>query len=112
MEGERVDAISRIRSGPLSDAGRLKKYMMVRKGKALLVRALRLLDEENMKVCVNIQTVFYPKYAKTSPTNEGGGAWVVNYITAGILRCVKPSTSGFLQHVIFTLCISCKERPG
>ena len=50
MEGERIEALVKIRSGPLSDAARLKKYMMVRKGKALLVRALRLLDEENIKV--------------------------------------------------------------
>ena len=45
-----MEALVKIRSGPLSDAARLKKYMMVRKGKALLVRALRLLDEENVKV--------------------------------------------------------------
>ena len=50
MEGKRIEAIGKIRSGPLSDAARLKKYMIVRKGKALLVRALRLLDEENIKV--------------------------------------------------------------
>lgn len=47
--------ISRIRSGSLADAGRLKKYIMVRKGKALLVRALRHLEEENMKVCILIR---------------------------------------------------------
>ena len=44
--------ISRIRSGSLADAAKLKKYIMVRKGKALLVRALRHLEEENMKVCI------------------------------------------------------------
>ena len=44
------DAKNLIRCGPLTDAGKLKKYMLVRKGKALLVRALRLLEEENTKV--------------------------------------------------------------
>ena len=53
MEGEKAQAVSLLRCGPLSDASKLKKYMMVRKGKALLVRALRLLDEENMKVSSN-----------------------------------------------------------
>ena len=52
MEAQRIDALGKIRSGPLSDAARLKKYMIVRKGKALLVRALRLLDEENIKVMI------------------------------------------------------------
>ena len=45
-------AISRIRSGSLADPNKLKKYIMVRKGKALLVRALKHLGEENMKVCI------------------------------------------------------------
>ena len=51
MEKELSAAKNLIRSGPLTDAAKLKKYMLVRKGKALLVRALRLLDEENTKVC-------------------------------------------------------------
>ena len=50
VEGELSQAIKRIRSGSLAEANRLKKYIMVRKGKALLVRALRHLEEENMKV--------------------------------------------------------------
>ena len=50
VEGELSQAINRIRSGSLAEANRLKKYIMVRKGKALLVRALRHLEEENMKV--------------------------------------------------------------
>ena len=58
MEGERVEAVSRIRSGPLNDTQRLKKYLLVRKGKVLMVRALRLLDEDNMKVCVQFSATF------------------------------------------------------
>ena len=50
VEGELSQAINKIRSGSLAEANRLKKYIMVRKGKALLVRALRHLGEENMKV--------------------------------------------------------------
>ena len=50
VEGELSQAIKRIRSGSLAEANRLKKYIMVRKGKALLVRALRHLEDENMKV--------------------------------------------------------------
>ena len=50
VEGELSQAIKRIRSGSLAETSRLKKYIMVRKGKALLVRALRHLEEENMKV--------------------------------------------------------------
>ena len=52
MEKELSDAKLLLRSGPLTDAGKLKKYMLVRKGKALLVRVLRLLEDENMKVCL------------------------------------------------------------
>jgi len=53
VEGEMSQAISRIRSGSLADPNKLKKYIMVRKGKALLVRALKHLGEENMKVFCN-----------------------------------------------------------
>ena len=52
VEKELSDAKILLRSGPLTDAGKLKKYMLVRKGKALLVRVLRLLEDENMKVCL------------------------------------------------------------
>ena len=82
--------MSLLRCGPLSEASKLKKYMMVRKGKALLVRALRLLDEENMKVSSN--WLWHKKYNGIS-----------KYFVYTLYQIDIVIVSDILQHAFFTI---------
>ena len=58
VEDEKLEAVARL--GPnLAVETKMKKYLVVRKGKALLIRALRLLDEaQTTIVCTSLFTLF------------------------------------------------------
>ena len=66
--------------------------MMVRKGKALLVRALRLLDEENMKVSSN--WLWHKKY---------NGINSDKYFVYTLYQIDIVIVSDILQHAFFTI---------
>ena len=58
VEQEKEEAIRRLCPN-LAVESRLKKYLVVRKGKALMVRSLRLLNESQMKVfCGTLFSIF------------------------------------------------------
>jgi len=106
---EREEAVKRIRAGPLTDAGRLKKYMMVRKGKALLVRTLRLLDEENMKVFCNTLFSLYALAARKDRDEQMLGLlW-----EAGLSRHLNSAGIGTNFEILYGyLRLICTGAPG
>lgn len=58
VEAEKIHALRRMRLN-LAVEQRLRKFILVRKGKALLARAMRLLDEESMSlVCLTLFSLY------------------------------------------------------
>merc|ERR1719295_1663191 len=69
VEREKEQAVARL--GPaLAVESRLKKYFVVRKGKALLIRGLRLLDQaQTTTFCTALFALFPSAVKKTGKTN-------------------------------------------